>query len=214
MGCHRVALAPDLPDQIRARFDFRGLRHAYGEVADPKRVSLREADVDCQLGFAPRQGQECFGCPRLVAWEPGPTPREVTVICRFRAADPVSSRMTGAAALVSVPSDARCVEADRVAAREGVHRLLVVDDGVIVGIVCRHDLGAALSGRVGSYMQRDVFVIDAEATLGEAAAAMWALDVGCLPVTREHRLVGVVTRGDLVRAGLPETAFGPPACEA
>ena len=33
---------------------------------------------------------------------------------------------------------------------------------------------------------------------------MRELDVGCLPVARDKRLVGIITRGDLVRSGLRE----------
>jgi hypothetical protein len=210
MGCHRVGLAPVVSDPIRARFAFRGVRHAYGEAANARDLSLRDAQIDCQLGIALRSGQECLSCPRILAWQTGPTPRAVTVLCRFGAADPVSARMTGVAALVSVRPEARCVDADRIAARESVHRLLVVDGGIVAGIVCRHDLGRALSDRVAAHMQREVYVIDAATTLGDAATAMWALEVGCLPVTHDHRLVGIVTRGDLVRAGLPEAAFTGP----
>jgi CBS domain-containing protein len=32
---------------------------------------------------------------------------------------------------------------------------------------------------------------------------MRALDVGCLPVARAGAIVGIITRGDLVRSGLP-----------
>lgn len=206
MSCHLVAVKPDARARVDERFAFRGLRAVYGEAdawgaGGPE---LCDALIDCQLGERRRHGSDCLRCPRLVSWEQGPSPREVTVRCRWSAADPVAARMTGLGALVWVRSDVRCVEADRAAAREGVHRLLVVDRGLLVGIVCRHDLESALSDRVADHMRRDVYIIDAEATLGDAAAAMYALDVGCLPVTRGKALVGILTRGDLVRAGLPE----------
>ncbi|HXU72304.1 MAG TPA: CBS domain-containing protein [Polyangia bacterium] len=103
---------------------------------------------------------------------------------------------------MAVAPSRRCAEADRVAAREGVHRLLVVEQDRLVGIVCRCDLQRALSEPVDTVMQREIAIIDSAATLGEAAAMMRELGVGCLPVARDRRLVGIITRGDLVRSGL------------
>jgi CBS domain-containing protein len=119
--------------------------------------------------------------------------------------------MTARASLVAVGAEMRAVEADRVARREGVHRLLVVRGGQLVGLVCRCDLDGALSEPVCACMESEIYVIDAGATLGEAATAMHTLDVGCLPVTRGQQVVGIITRGDIIRAGLPEESFASPS---
>jgi CBS domain-containing protein len=111
--------------------------------------------------------------------------------------------------LVCVAPALDCRSAARIAARAGVHRLLVVDGGALVGIVCRHDLALAPEERVGRRMREEVYVIAAAATLGEAAAAMRTLGVGCLPVVREGQLVGILTRGDLVCCGVPEEELAP-----
>jgi CBS domain-containing protein len=197
-----VRLKTDVRERILEEFRFRGVRDTYGEV-DAGAPALCSARIDCQIGVE-RPGSDCERCPRLLSWRPGPTEREVTLRCAWLHTDPVAARMTAAAAIVAVTPSRRCVEADRVAAREGVHRLLVVDRDQLVGIVCRCDLQRAPSERVHSVMQREIAVIDAAATLAEAGAMMRAFGVGCLPVAREHRLVGIITRGDLLRAGLPE----------
>lgn len=205
MACRVVRIKSDVRQEVLEKFRFRGVRRTYGEVEEGA-PSLSAARVDCQIGVE-HTGSGCERCPRLLSWTKGPTEREVTLRCAWLHTDPVADRMTAARGIVAVSSSRRCVEADRVAAREGVHRLLVSDRGTLVGIVCRCDLERALSERVGAVMQRDVHVIDAAATLADAAAMMRALDVGCLPVSRGSRLVGIITRGDLVRAGLPAEAF-------
>jgi CBS-domain-containing membrane protein len=204
-----VTLTPEARARVYEKFRFRGVRSTYGEVEayGAGGPTLCDAVVDCQLGVRQRTGSECLRCPRLLSWKAGPTNRDITVRCAWLHSDPVSDRMTGFAALVAVSSVRSCAEADRVAAREYVHRLLVIEDRKLVGIVCRHDLERAAGEQVASIMQREIYVIGASATLGEAASAMRELDVGCLPVTSEQRLVGIITRGDLVRAGLSADVF-------
>lgn len=209
MGCHLISLSSDAQARVRERFRFRAVRRTYGEVdaCGPDGPTLCEARIDCQIGFAPRTGEECLRCPRLLSWTAGPTEREVTLRCAWLHTDPVADRMTGGPSLVGIEPSHSCAEADRVAASEGVHRLLVISGRQLVGIVCRHDLACAPGAPVATAMQRDVWIIDAGATLGEAVAAMRELDVGCLPVARQERLVGIITRGDLLRSGVPKELF-------
>jgi len=202
MACRVVRLKSDVRERLLEEFRFRGVRRTYGEI-ETGVPELCGARVDCQLGVE-HSGRDCERCPRLLSWTVGPTEREVTLRCAWLHTDPVADRMTAAPAIVAVAPSRPCVEADRVAARELVHRLLVVERDKLVGIVCRHDLQRALSERVHTVMQREIAIIDAAATLGEAAAMMRELDVGCLPVARDKRLVGIITRGDLVRSGLRE----------
>jgi len=200
MSCRLVRLRSDVRERMLEQFRFRGVRRRYGEVEEGE-PALCAARVDCQLGVE-HSGRDCERCPRLLSWTRGPAEREVTLRCAWLHTDPVADRMTGAAAIVAVAPSRRCAEADRVAAREGVHRLLVVEQDRLVGIVCRCDLQRALSEPVDTVMQREIAIIDSAATLGEAAAMMRELGVGCLPVARDRRLVGIITRGDLVRSGL------------
>jgi len=110
--------------------------------------------------------------------------------------------------IIAVTPPRRCADADRIAAREGVHRLLVIDGGRLADIVCRRDLQRSPGERVRTVMQHDIAAIDAATGLGAAAAMMRASGVGCLPVAREGRLVGTITRGDLVRAGVSAEKLG------
>jgi len=73
-------------------------------------------------------------------------------------------------------------------------------------------VGAAEDRRLGDCMSREIFVIDADATLGEAVAAVATLQIGCLPVVSAGELVGIITRGDLRRAGIEESLLGAHYC--
>src|SRR5581483_5755328 len=80
--------------------------------------------------------------------------------------------------------------------------LLVVDGLRLVGVISRRDLHLA-GGWVADRMQREVYAVLGDATLGEALAAMRQLEIGFLPVIGERFVIGVLTRGDLIRAGAP-----------
>jgi CBS domain-containing protein len=105
--------------------------------------------------------------------------RPATVPPTHVALDRVRDWMTSGALAVAEPG-ATCDAAIEVATRHRVRRLLVIDGVRLVGVVSLRDLGAG--GVVAERMRRDLFTIVADASLGEAAAAMAELDVGMLPV--------------------------------
>ncbi len=128
----------------------------------------------------------------------------------------VASAVHGAdaRAIVTVAPDTPCSQADDRARSLGVRHMFVVDGGKLVGILCRCDLypEPEASAEVASRMASHVYALEPTATLGEAAAAMKELSVGCLPVVQRDRPIGLVTRGDLRRAGVPEPALGAHCC--
>ncbi len=119
-----------------------------------------------------------------------------------------------AAAIVSVAPDTPCRDAEARARERRVRHVFVVDGERLVGVLCRCDLYPEPEPHedVAQRMARDVFALQPSSTLAEAAAAMRALAVGCLPVVERERPVGVVTRGDLRRAGIPEQLLGAHEC--
>jgi len=117
--------------------------------------------------------------------------------------------MTLAHALVTVSSESFVRDALVVAQRAGLGHLLVVDRGKLAGVVSRSDL-IAVDGemlRVCSRISHCPWVIEERATLAEAAVLMSKRNVDCLPVVRDKRVTGVITRGDLRRLGLDDEAF-------
>ena len=98
----------------------------------------------------------------------------------------------------------------------GVRHLLVTAEDELLGVLCACDLNAAsdASAPVAKHMRPNPFTTHPLATLSEAAAIMRAFRIGCLPVERNGRIVGIVTRGDLERAGVSDDAAGIRRCAA
>ena len=96
-------------------------------------------------------------------------------------------------------------EAQRVLLRYGHSGLCVVDDrGALVGVISRRDIDLALHHRLGhapvkGFMTPAVRSISPEATLSAIEALMVDHDIGRLPVLAEGKLIGIVTRTDILR---------------
>jgi acetoin utilization protein AcuB len=109
-----------------------------------------------------------------------------------------------------------------------INQLPVVDDGRLVGIVAERDLRAAspdvddlvdaLPEREGvptpdripieTVMTREVVVLRPEDTVEEAARLMRTRRIAAIPIVDGERIVGVLTRGDVIDAFL--AAAGKP----
>jgi CBS domain-containing protein len=83
-----------------------------------------------------------------------------------------------------------------------VEHIVVTRGCELVGVLCTCDLWDAVRAPVAAVMSTPPVTIEALATLGEAAAMMRSNGIGCLPVLDRGKMVGLVTRGDLARAGL------------
>lgn len=95
------------------------------------------------------------------------------------------------------------------------HVVVVEDGGVVTGVVSHRDIVfSALSWSMGQgrhahdnsletftakqVMQNTVVSIDPDAPLSEAAELMQSRKIGCLPVVRDEKLVGILTDGDFL----------------
>lgn len=108
--------------------------------------------------------------------------------------------------LLTVPVTMSCKDARALAATRAVHHIPVLDGGVMVGILCTCDLrGARDDEPVDRRMRNPVVTIPASVSSNEALATMRRQDVGALPVLYHGFLIGIVTAGDLERAGLQST---------
>ena len=109
--------------------------------------------------------------------------------------------------VITVTADVPIREAAALAVCHGFTALPVVDDGRLVAIVTEADL---LRGRfvadgsadapVREVMSTPVYGMDPDAPAALLARAMVEHGVRCVPIVEDARLVGVVTRRDLVRA--------------
>ncbi len=100
--------------------------------------------------------------------------------------------------------------------RGGIHHLPVIDDDEhVIGLITYHRIleawlshGHPNTESVGEVagdvpidmlMEKDVVTVDAKTTAAEAARLIETTRFGSLPVTKDEKLVGIVTAGDFVR---------------
>ena len=173
------------------------------------------ARLSCRTGVE-QVGIECLACDHYSGWRDGPGLAHVTVQCAWSSRARVEERMTPASALITIAPSRSCQDADDLAVAANVRHLAVVDEGVLVGVLCRcalHPMPPE-GTRVGERMSRDIIAVTRDVTLGQAAAAMARFGVGCLPVIEGGAPVGILTRGDLLRCGVPQSLVGGGRCDA
>ena len=201
--------------EVAAHIALEGVREVEGRVdatAHPHaaRELLAATHLSCQKGGPEHDALDCVHCARFVNFRPSRDRETVTVRCQWAPDDPVSDLMTLLCALATVEADWCIDDADRRARRLGIRHLLVTRGKDLVGIVCRCDLvpPPAEGEYVVDRMQTELIAVRPDATLRGAADLMRGRAVGCLPVVEDGQLVGVVTRGDLRRAGVDEALLG------
>lgn len=187
-----------------------------GATANPTingRMWMETAVVAC-----PRQhaidGARCLECPRFINVRPSTDHASARVRCLVTSDDPVRDHMTPAVGLAAVGPETAIYEAYRYSHAMRVHHLLVTRGESLVGLTCRCQLLPPIlrSERVADRMATDLWVVGEDETLGQATAIMRDANVGLLPVIRDNLVVGVVSRGDMVRVGADQEELSGPRC--
>ena len=113
--------------------------------------------------------------------------------------------------------DASLSEAIRRMSRRRIRRLVIMDEGAIVGMVCHRDLVNAFpedinpfspvamdrdvaTGNVAAIMKHPVITVEYDRPIEYAARLMTEQHIGCLPVTMGDKLAGIITESDIFRA--------------
>lgn len=105
--------------------------------------------------------------------------------------------------LVTVEPDASVADAVQRVVDAGISHLLVTTRGDLVGLVCVCDLDRAHVGAtVEECMARDPITVDVATSAALAGRVMLERGISCLPVMAGGALRGVITVGDLRRAGI------------
>lgn len=113
-----------------------------------------------------------------------------------------------AKAPVTVPPRCSCREAAEVMAHYGVGALLVVEAGVLAGIVTDRDLvvrglavGSDPATPVSRVMTAEPVTVQGDTELAEAEALMARAGVRRLPVLEDAEVAGLLSRDDLIGDG-------------
>ena len=107
---------------------------------------------------------------------------------------------------ITVEADELLIRASHKMQAGGFHRLPVVRDGRLVGIITERDLrehhGHLEQTKINGVMTEDPITVNPQTILEEAAQIMLERQIGGLPVVHEGRLVGIITATDVMRAFL------------
>lgn len=116
---------------------------------------------------------------------------------------------------ITVPPNKRIVHARRLMLDRHVSRVIVAEEGRAVGVMTERDAAKALYAfrktadkqqynrvrnlLVGDVMTQDVFCMGTSDTAGEAAKAMLGKRFSGIPIVEGEKLVGIVTKTDLMK---------------
>jgi len=186
--------------------EFVAIRDRVALVHDrpqPDAAALAHATLECRR-HEPVPGTRCESCPHHLGSTAAEDGCSVTVHCLFLESDPVKILMTRVADLQRVDADDTVATAIDRLVRGRVHQLLVVDDETVVGLVGAGALrGRPRGQRLRALIGAALPVMPRTLPLGVAARALLESGRRCSLVVDGERVVGLITRGDLARAGVP-----------
>ncbi|MFT5701366.1 MAG: tRNA nucleotidyltransferase (CCA-adding enzyme) [Desulforhopalus sp.] len=105
--------------------------------------------------------------------------------------------------VVAVPPTTTMREIQSIMGREKIRGILVTENNEILGITVLWDLKRIKKQRqwdspVKAFMTRDIITISPKTSPTTAARLMIEKDIGYLPVVQENKVIGIVTRTDIL----------------
>ncbi len=102
--------------------------------------------------------------------------------------------------VISVPENNTIEDAARVLARHRISGLPVVNDaGALVGLVTEYDFISKQGATVADIMSRGVISVTEDTDVEEVAHLLANRRIRRVPVLRGDRLIGIVSRSDLIK---------------
>ncbi len=102
--------------------------------------------------------------------------------------------------VITIRADQTRQEAARLLSQHRISGLPVVDnDNVLLGIVTEYDIISKEGRTVGDIMTHSIISVSADTDLEEASYILVHERIRRLPVIDQGRLIGIVSRADLVR---------------
>src|SRR5689334_14392 len=109
--------------------------------------------------------------------------------------------------VITVGASATVKEAAKILTHQQVSGAPVVDGrGRVVGVVSEADILEKRGSRVKNIMSNNVYAVAEDTRLEDIAVMMMTQKINRVPVLRDDRLVGIVSRADLIGAvarGIP-----------
>jgi len=121
---------------------------------------------------------------------------------RDRTRPKVAERMSSP--VVSITPEAPILEASEIMRSRGIRRLAVGDGKRLLGLVTQTDITRGLvslwpSKEVADIMSSNVVVVNASATVAQAARLMSSSNISCLVVMQRREAVGIITEKDVLK---------------
>ena len=130
--------------------------------------------------------------------------------------------------VISVTKDASVLHVRNLLREKGINQVPVVDGKKIVGVITDgdirensaspastlsvHELNYLLSEmKAGDIMTRNPVTVSPETPVEEAARVLNERNIGCLPVVKNDKLVGIITTCDLLNVLLEVMGVGTPS---
>ncbi len=115
---------------------------------------------------------------------------------------------------ISVSPQVSIQEAERTMVRFNINSLLVMDRGELLGIITRQTVEKAIYHRlheapVQDYMTTDIHTVSPDTSLEELEEIMLEKGQRMVPVVKGDKVVGVVTRGELLRTLYRDLSIKP-----
>ena len=194
-----------------ADLDVLILAHEFPATAGKNRVTIigrsKIPSVDLQVLFEPLGGG---GHPQAAAVslrnvEVEPIVTQLLAAISAVIPQPPMARDLMSAPIRTIRPETTIAEAQRMLLRYGHSGLPIVDrSNLLIGIISRRDLDLALHhgfshAPVKGYMTTPVRTVAPDTTLPQIEELMVTYDLGRLPVLADGKLVGIVTRTDVLR---------------
>jgi acetoin utilization protein AcuB len=138
----------------------------------------------------------------------------------------VRNRMT--TEVISLTPDQTLLKAMTLMQQKGIRRLPVVKNGKVVGMVTEYDIrkaGASDSStlsifelhylldqiKVANFMSKKVITVNPDDPIEEAAKKIYDHKIGALPVEERGRMVGLITRNDILETFIEVLGINEPS---
>jgi len=167
---------------------------------------LHQVDVDEVLSGLGGGGHAKAGSAVMKGYRLDRAEKELLALLEAKARPLVTAREIMSGPVKTVQEDTPIIEASRRMELTGHTAFPVIDRrGELVGMISRKDLDKAGHHGLGhapvkGFMTRVLIAVEEEASLQEIQTLMTENAIGRVPVVREGKVVGIVTRTDLVRA--------------